>query len=33
VVGGAGHFVYADEPERCAEAIVAFLDSAHRSSG
>jgi len=33
VIEGAGHFVYADEPERCAEAIVAFLDSAHRSTG
>jgi len=25
VVKGAGHFVYADEPERCAREIVAFL--------
>ena len=25
VVEGAGHFVYADAPERCAEEIVAFL--------
>jgi pimeloyl-ACP methyl ester carboxylesterase len=26
VVEGAGHFVYADAPERCAREIVAFLD-------
>jgi haloalkane dehalogenase len=26
---GAGHFVYEDEPERCAEAVLAFLDE-HR---
>ena len=25
VVAGAGHFVYADEPERCAEEVVRFL--------
>ena len=28
VVEGAGHFVFADDPERCAEAIRGFLDSA-----
>ena len=28
VVDGAGHFVYADEPERCAREIAAFLGSA-----
>ena len=27
VVDGAGHFVYADEPERCAREIAAFLGS------
>jgi haloalkane dehalogenase len=26
VVEGAGHFVYADEPQRCAREIVEFLD-------
>ena len=26
VVEGAGHFVYADEPDRCAREIVGFLD-------
>jgi pimeloyl-ACP methyl ester carboxylesterase len=26
VVEGAGHFVYADEPERCAREILAFLE-------
>lgn len=26
VVEGAGHFVYADEPERCAREIVSFLE-------
>jgi haloalkane dehalogenase len=25
VVEGAGHFVFADEPERCAEAVTGFL--------
>jgi haloalkane dehalogenase len=28
VVEGAGHFVFADEPERCAAEIVGFLDEA-----
>jgi haloalkane dehalogenase len=28
VIDGAGHFVYADEPERCAREIAAFLGSA-----
>ena len=27
VVAGAGHFVYSDEPQRCAREIVRFLDS------
>jgi haloalkane dehalogenase len=27
VIEGAGHFVYADEPERCAREIVAFLSA------
>ncbi len=27
VLKGAGHFVYADEPERCATEIVEFLDA------
>lgn len=26
VVEGAGHFVYADAPERCAQEVVSFLD-------
>jgi haloalkane dehalogenase len=26
-VEGAGHFVYADEPDRCAAEIVSFLDA------
>jgi pimeloyl-ACP methyl ester carboxylesterase len=26
LVGGAGHFVFEDDPERCAREIVAFLD-------
>lgn len=28
VVQGAGHFVYADDPDRCASEIVDFLDDA-----
>jgi len=27
VLKDAGHFVYADEPQRCAEEIVQFLDA------
>jgi haloalkane dehalogenase len=26
VVDGAGHFVFADAPDRCADAVVSFLD-------
>ncbi len=33
VVEGAGHFVFADEPERCAEAVVRFLDGAYGPAG
>jgi haloalkane dehalogenase len=29
-VEGAGHFVYADDPERCAREVVAFLGEAPR---
>jgi hypothetical protein len=28
IVGDAGHFVFEDDPERCAKEIVAFLDEA-----
>ncbi len=30
VVEGAGHFLFADEPERCAEAVIAFLENTYR---
>jgi haloalkane dehalogenase len=26
VVDGAGHFVFADAPDRCTDAVVSFLD-------
>jgi pimeloyl-ACP methyl ester carboxylesterase len=26
VIGGAGHFVWEDAPERCAAAVTSFLD-------
>jgi haloalkane dehalogenase len=33
VIDGAGHFVWEDAPERCAEAVVRFLARISASSG